>query len=192
MDAIAHWLKLRHSLPTYKVQLGGAISNAYVTDPKMIGFICARYKFVAKMLAGRDEVLEVGCGDAFGAPIVAAEVDHLVCSDIDSDTLVTNQQRCLHPNIDFSVWNEQPLCSEFSAAYAIDVIEHVPESDECDFMRDIVLALRPEEGTLLLGTPNATAHEHASPVSRAGHINLKTHDQLRELGQRFCLAKTTK
>ena len=30
----------------------------------------ARYKFVSKMFAGRQNVLELGCGDAFNAPIL--------------------------------------------------------------------------------------------------------------------------
>lgn len=36
-----------------------------------------RYKFVSKMLAGLDHVLEIGCGDGFGARIVAQAVNRV-------------------------------------------------------------------------------------------------------------------
>lgn len=49
----------------------------YRNDPKMLVFMAVRYKFVAKMLSGLGSVIEVGCGDGFGAPIVAAEPDLL-------------------------------------------------------------------------------------------------------------------
>ena len=36
-----------------------------------MAFVLSRYKFLAKMLNDKTNVLEVGCGDGFGAPIIA-------------------------------------------------------------------------------------------------------------------------
>ena len=44
-----------------------------------------------------------------------------------------------------------------------------------------IAAILPKNGVLLTGTPNLTAAEYASPQSKAGHINLKNHDGLRDL-----------
>ena len=52
------------------VLMGPWTSHIWRHDPRHIGFLLARYKFVAKMLAGRDAVMEVGCGDAVGTPVV--------------------------------------------------------------------------------------------------------------------------
>ena len=49
-DSKALWLQVHGDIPDTRVTLGRAASNAYVSDPKMISFIAARYKFVAKML----------------------------------------------------------------------------------------------------------------------------------------------
>ena len=53
------------------VFFGRMTSHAWRDDPKRLGFTLARYKFVAKMLAGYEQVLEVGCGDGFASVVVA-------------------------------------------------------------------------------------------------------------------------
>src|SRR5438128_29389 len=89
-DSKRLWLDIHRKIPRRDIRLGPAVANAYVADPKLLGFIAARYKFVAKMLEGSPTVLEVGCGDAFGAPIVAQSVGRLICTDIDDATLTDN------------------------------------------------------------------------------------------------------
>ena len=54
--------------------MGLMTSQAWYDDPKRLTFTLARYKFVAKMFAGRRHALEVGCADAFGTRIVVDEV----------------------------------------------------------------------------------------------------------------------
>ena len=62
----------------------GLMSNeVWHNDPRRIGFVLARYKFVAKMLSGMGTVLEVGCADAFATRIVLQEVAGVVAVDFD-------------------------------------------------------------------------------------------------------------
>jgi hypothetical protein len=50
----------------------GLMSNyTWHDDPKRLVFVLSRYKLVSKMLSGRHNVLEVGCGDAFATRIIA-------------------------------------------------------------------------------------------------------------------------
>lgn len=65
------------------VTLGPWTSHIWRHDLRHIGFLLARYKFCAKMLAGKVKVLEVGCGDASGSPVVAQTVGHLWCVDFE-------------------------------------------------------------------------------------------------------------
>jgi hypothetical protein len=63
--------------------LGLMTSFAWNDDPKRLTFTLSRYKFVAKLLSGRCNVLEIGCADAFGTRIVLQEVQNLTAIDFD-------------------------------------------------------------------------------------------------------------
>ena len=56
------------------VKLGVEKSANWHSDPKRLAFVLSRYKFAAKMLSGKDRVLEVGCGDGFPIRILLQEV----------------------------------------------------------------------------------------------------------------------
>ena len=62
--------------------LGLMTNQAWEDDPKHLLFTLARYKFVAKMLSGAKQVLEVGCADAFATRIVVQEVAGLTAVDL--------------------------------------------------------------------------------------------------------------
>jgi hypothetical protein len=62
---------------------GLMVNESWNQDPKRTLFTLARYKFVAKMLAGRQHVLEVGCADAFGTRIVQQAVGRITATDFD-------------------------------------------------------------------------------------------------------------
>src|SRR5271156_3179398 len=71
----------------------GIMSNfVWQDDPKRILFVLSRYKFVAKMLAGCRNALEIGCADAFGTRIVRQAVPEVLATDIDPTFI----EDCLH------------------------------------------------------------------------------------------------
>ncbi len=180
-------------LDTYQergpVQLGPWTSHIWRTDPRHLGFLLARYKFCARMLAGKSEVLEVGCGDAFGMIVVLQAVESvhgvdfepLVIDDAKARLAAEGVQRCSFSVLDIT---KRPVGRKFNAAYSLDVIEHIPpESEDC-FMANICRSLRPN-AVCIIGTPNAEAQKHASPASAAGHVNLKSAESLRNLLLRY-------
>ena len=63
--------------------LGLMINQVWRDDPRRLAFTFARYKFVAKMLAGRQSVLEIGCADAFCTRIVQQGVGQVTVTDFD-------------------------------------------------------------------------------------------------------------
>jgi cyclopropane fatty-acyl-phospholipid synthase-like methyltransferase len=65
-------------------------------------------------------------------------------------------------------------------AFLIDVIEHLDPKKERFFLDNVVKCLKPA-GVLIIGTPNITVAKHATPQSRAQHINLKSNKTLRRL-----------
>lgn len=186
-DAKDHWLDLYRNLARYDIRLGTATAQDYVHDPKHITFVASRYKFAAKMLAGLDRVLEIGCGDAFGAPLIAQHVSQLICADINEEVLAENAAR-LAPfkNITFEYFDlgERPYPAPVDGVCLLDVLEHIEPSEEAGFLANLAGSLRPH-GVAVLGTPNITAQQYASPNSQIGHINLKGGEQLRTLCRRF-------
>jgi cyclopropane fatty-acyl-phospholipid synthase-like methyltransferase len=181
-DSKELWLSVHKRIARRPFTLGVASSNAMFSDPKMLGFMAARYKFVSKMLAGMQTAAEIGCGDGFGAPIVARAVTSLLCTDIDEATLDDNRGRLAEfPNIEFRYhdFRSAPLAERVDAAYAVDVIEHIFEHEENAFLANIARSLT-ATGVLIVGTPNVEAERYASELSRQGHVNLKSQESLRK------------
>ncbi|MEQ8733917.1 MAG: class I SAM-dependent methyltransferase [Rhodospirillaceae bacterium] len=167
------------------VTLGPWTSHIWRSDPRHMCFLFSRYKFVAKMLAGKDKVIEVGCGDSVGTPIVLQTTSTVHCVDI--EPLVLDEAKARYKKegndrVSFALHDvtKSPIPGEFDAAFSMDVIEHIPTTNENTFIDNICSALNPN-AVLILGTPNITSDAYASPGSKAGHINLKSADTLRDL-----------
>ncbi len=165
-------------------QFGLMSSQTWQDDPKRLGFLLARYKFAAKMLAGCGRVLEVGCADAFGTRIVRQAVPEVMAADFDP-VFIANAQAVMDPRwpVEFAVHDMTagPLeRGEFDAAYALDVIEHIPAAHEDAFVSNINASLR-AHGVLLLGCPSQASQAHASKPSREGHVNCKDGEGMRDL-----------
>lgn len=152
-----------------RTEFGSNLGHLWETDPRMVGIRHARYKFVAKMLAGCERVLEVGAGDGSLAQIVRQTVRRVVCCDLDPQGPDVLRLDLVH---------EMPQ-GIFDAAYALDVLEHVAPADEDAFLGNLVLAV-PPSGTVILGTPSLESQAYACDISRRGHVNCKTEDELRD------------
>jgi hypothetical protein len=164
----------------------GLLKNwEWYDDPRRLVFSMARYKFVAKMFAGRASVLEVGCGDAFCAPIVRQAVGKLTVADFDesyiADAKARMKDRWIFDAVVVDI-TKSPLPGRYDGIYSLDVLEHIPRDEEERVMRRIVDAIEPH-GAVIIGMPSLESQTYASPPSKAGHINCKTEPELRALMQ---------
>ena len=163
-------------------KLGLMTAFRWNDDPKTLLFILARYKFVAKMLAGYGSVLEVGCADAFGSRLVRQSVRKLTALDIDGQMIEDAQARqnprwdVLYVLGDMSAVGGQ----RFDALYCLDVLEHVLPSEEGIFM-SMAAELAP---VCIVGMPSLESQEYGHPFSKANHVNCKTEEGLRALMQK--------
>lgn len=162
-------------------------SQVWQDDPRRLAFLLARYKFVSKMLSGLDHVLEIGCADAFGTRIVKQEVKRMTVTDFDQifidNAIETMDERWPY---DARVHDMLigPIEENFDAAYALDVIEHIDPAHEDVFVGNIAKSLG-AHGVVILGCPSLASQPHASPPSKAGHVNCKDGPAMKELLQRF-------
>lgn len=167
--------------------LGLMTNQAWNDDPKHLLFTLSRYKFVSKMLAGREQVLEVGCADAWATRIVVQAVKKLTATDFDP-VFVDDVRQRMDPKWKFDIEQHDLLAGPFpgtyDAAYALDVIEHIQPKDEIAFTGNIAKSLH-AHGTLILGCPSLQSQTYASPQSKAGHVNCKTGDSMRALLSQF-------
>ncbi len=185
-DSVRLWESIDEKIKGEAVKLGRYTSDDYINNPKHIAFVASRYKFCAKILEGLGTVIEVGCGDGFGAPFVASAVERLICTDINPPLLKDSARR--HKALKNTSWKffdfrEGSYGEKADAFFMVDVIEHIFPHEEAVFMKNLTASLK-EYGIALIGTPNKTAEQYASEWSRRGHVNLKTHQELRELGLR--------
>jgi len=169
----------KHGIST----LGLMVNESWNVDPKRTLFTLSRYKFVAKMLAGYGQVLEVGCADAFGTRLVQQTVGHVTAIDFDPVFIEDAQQRVdKHWPMDLKVHNmlEGPPDGEFDAVFSLDVLEHIRPEQEQLFVTNMIAPL-PKHGVAIVGMPSLESQAHASPQSKAGHVNCKTGADLRRL-----------
>jgi 2-polyprenyl-3-methyl-5-hydroxy-6-metoxy-1,4-benzoquinol methylase len=158
-----------------------------VNDPMRLTFVFSRYKFCARMLAGKRRVLEVGCGDGIGTPIVAQTVGSVTGIDIDKQIIKSNKERLSpYKNISFRTADilDEVVPGKFDAVYSLDVIEHIPPQKTGKFLSNIVKCLTPQ-GVGIIGTPNITSAKYASPQSRQYHVNLLSYKKLYDYMTRY-------
>jgi 2-polyprenyl-3-methyl-5-hydroxy-6-metoxy-1,4-benzoquinol methylase len=168
--------------------LGLMTNQAWQDDPKRLAFTFARYKFVAKMFAGFERVLEVGCADAFATRVVVQDVKHLTAVDFDP-LFIEDAKGRMNPRWRFECFTHDLLAGAvpgpFDGIYALDVLEHIQPANEQAFLTHMAASLAPQ-GAMIIGMPSLESQAYASPISKEGHVNCKTMPDLKAtLGQFF-------
>ncbi len=162
--------------------LGLMINQAWRDDPKRLAFTFARYKFVAKMLAGKKSVLEIGCADAFCTRIVQQAVGQVTVTDFDP-VFIADVKARMDPKWPLAGAFVHDMLAgavpgKYDAVYALDVLEHIESRREHEFLRNMAAALT-EHGVAIIGMPSLESQSHASPQSKAGHVNCKSGEELK-------------
>jgi 2-polyprenyl-3-methyl-5-hydroxy-6-metoxy-1,4-benzoquinol methylase len=168
-------------------RLGLMVNESWNQDPKRTLFTLARYKFVARMLQGRDHVLEVGCADAFGTRIVQQAVRKVSATDFDPLFIADVKER-MNPHWPLDAFVHDmlagPVPGRFDAVYALDVLEHIPEAEEDRFIANAIASLTPT-GVAIFGMPSLESQSHASPQSKEGHVNCKSGEAFKRVLERY-------
>jgi cyclopropane fatty-acyl-phospholipid synthase-like methyltransferase len=167
-------------------RLGLMANESWNQDPRRTLFTMARYKFVSKMLEGRQRVLEVGCADAFCTRLVQQTVGHVTAVDFDPLFIADVRER-LDPHWPFDAFVHDmlagPVPGSYDAVYALDVLEHIAPDQEDVFLHNSIAPLE-THGVAIFGMPSLESQAHASPQSQAGHVNCKTAPDFKNVMER--------
>ncbi|MBT3793190.1 MAG: class I SAM-dependent methyltransferase [Rhodospirillales bacterium] len=163
--------------------LGLMSSQSWFDDPKRLAFTLSRYKFASRMLSGCENVLEVGCGDAFASRIVLQEVERLSVTDFDPIFIEEIKSRQLDDWAYHEIFThdllQSPMPGQYDGIYLLDVLEHIDPEDQDAFLKNLIEGLDPH-GTMIIGMPSLESQVHASDISKAGHVNCQSLPHLRE------------
>jgi len=156
-------------------------------DPRQFFISLSRYKFVAKILTGKDKVLEIGCSDGFNSRLVRQEVKSLDLCDTD-ENLLNNAKK-----ISKKRWNvkffrhdflRKKIKKKYDGIYLLDVLEHIPKKNEKKFVKNIIYSLK-KNGVCIIGLPSLEFQKYSRPKKISGHINCKSGKELRMLLNKF-------
>lgn len=195
MNRKKHYEKQYEVLDIYKenygeCSLGPMSSFTWNNDPKRLVFVLSRYKFVASILEGEENVLEVGCGDSFASRIVAQAAKKLTVSDVDIEFLESAENISKEP-FEYSIKKlnlcEAPSKTKYSSAFLLDVLEHIPPQEEDIFLSNLKLSVN-KGSKIVIGMPSLESQKFASPASKEGHVNCQTKSQLKKTLEKYFTA----
>lgn len=141
-------------------------------------------------MAGFDNVLEVGCQEGWGLPLVAQTVGRVHGIDFYAPYIeecrVRFEQNSPMKNVSFEARDVLDGATEerYRGIFALDVLEHIDPDSEQRFFRNIVDSLS-ADGVLILGMPSLESQAYASEASRKGHVNCKSGPSLASLAQSY-------
>jgi 2-polyprenyl-3-methyl-5-hydroxy-6-metoxy-1,4-benzoquinol methylase len=163
------------------------ISEILCRDPRLIGFVAARHKLVAKILEGRD-ILEIGCQEGFGTMFVAPYVNSITCIDF-YPPFIDGFQKYMSPylpncNVKQGDITQEFFRGPFDGAFALDVLEHIEASDEHLFWHNLCKSIS-ATATAIVGMPSLESQIYASEASKIGHVNCKTGSGLKKAASEF-------
>ena len=166
----------------------GLMQNySWKLDPRRMLFAFARYKFVAKMFEGFEHVLEVGCGDASATRIVQQTVRKVTVTDFDKvfiEDIERRQQASWHLDARVHDMVKSPMEEQFDGVFSLDVLEHIQKVNEDAFLKNICFSLK-NHGSLIIGMPSLESQVYASEGSKAGHVNCKSGNELRDFLKKY-------
>ena len=141
----------------------------------------AAYHLMAPFIAGK-RVLEAGCGEGYGAALMARHAAQVVGVDYNAAALELARARHRLPNLEYRAVNlldlakEQP--GEFDVVTNFQVLEHL--EDPSPFLSAAAVCVKPG-GLLILTTPNRLASVSENPY----HVHEYTAPELQALLARF-------
>jgi ubiquinone/menaquinone biosynthesis C-methylase UbiE len=144
-----------------------------------------RYAFARRFVAGR-RVLDVACGEGYGAALLAEVGASVTGIDIDVDTIARASQTYARKNLRFTVGSAAALPlpdASVDAVVSFETIEHLPAAEQPRMLAEFARVLAPD-GIVILSSPNRPQYSDARNHRNPFHLHELDGEELaRLLGQ---------
>lgn len=161
---------------TPRVTLGSMSSQRWLDDPKTLLFTLSRYKQVARLLDGVENVAEIGCGDGFAGRLVQQSVGWLDRYDCDDRFCAESGA------VPWDITRGPLPGQSYDAIYMLDVFEHIADSHAV--LRNVCASIRPD-GRAIIGIPSLESQQYASEMSQLGHVSCMTGGDLKRMMEEY-------
>ena len=147
-----------------------------------------RYLLAQRLAAGRT-VLDLGCGEGYGAHLLAATAERVVGIDIAPEAIAHARGRYPRANLAFEVANATrlPFDGPFALVTCFEVIEHLAEPDQHALLAEVARVLA-ADGLFVVSTPNRPVYralDGESGEPNPYHLREMDFAEFRELLARY-------
>ena len=129
-----------------------------------------RYLFAAALVEGKD-VLDLACGEGYGAYFLAERAAQVLAVDRDKETIEHASSRYIRPNLTFRQGSMESIPVEGSALFDVvvcfEALEHTDRHEAV--MNEIKRVLKPD-GFLIISTPNRAEYTERTGDRNPYHL----------------------
>ena len=131
------------------------------------------YEYATQFVKAQ-KVLDVGCGEGYGAQLLAQHAKEVVAVDRDQKTIQQAKQKYAFPNLNYYIQDVSEISQLSSGLFDVvccfHVIEHL--KTPVQFLAEVGTHLSPASGVFLISTPN-----RHSPFRRATGLHWPYHER---------------
>ncbi len=165
------------------------LNELFFKNPLMVTIKLARFKFVAKMLAQTDRVLDLGCGNGFSSFYYSQFCRNVHGVDI-QEAVLNNWKSFECKNVSFSLGNildAEIYEREVDAITCVDVIEHFSLNDGEKILKSAAKCLKANDkgGQLIIGTPSKFSNTYRAAHNKDHHLHEYEPDELQSICERY-------
>jgi len=126
--------------------------------------------FFALRWAGNGEVLDLACGNGYGAALLARQARHVWGLDIDGDTVAGARRSWSNQNLTFLQGNATQLpfrSGSMDLVVAMETLEHITEQEQ---LLGEIARVCCASGVVLISTPNKAEYSDARDYTNPFHL----------------------
>lgn len=141
-----------------------------------------RYAMVVDIVRNKT-VLDIACGEGYGAALMASSAASVVGADADAGTIAEAAKKYRQPNLNFQQADITSLPfkdASFDAIVCFETLEHVAEHDAV--LTELKRVLKPD-GFLIISTPNREEYSDKREFSNPFHVKELTVEEFKQLIQ---------
>ncbi len=153
----------------------------WTTDVQVVYEHFHRYMFASNLVFGR-RVLDLACGEGYGAAMLASQASHVVAVDIDPVSIAHATATYPGENLSFREMDMLDLSGlsniQFDVVVCFEAIEHVADQDR--LLDEIHHVLAPG-GVVIISTPDREIYRHHQEAANPFHVRELDQNELHDL-----------